>query len=320
MAWKAFWFDKNWALQKLNFPSLPLESDPVFLVGLWRSGTTYLHELLASHPTFYTPQTWQCFGASNFLTTGKPLRDQIVTRPMDHHVISNTSPQEDEFALMSLGIPSAYLGFFRPDLLDQLHYVLNPDFWLQEAGDNWGDEWLRFLQLLPHEPNQRLLLKSPNHLFRLPALTRMFPNAKWIYIFRDTDACLDSNRKMWQAMFDEYAVTLRSPASIDSFLQSACIGADNTLEWAMNHSENLDFISISLQELSQSPLDTLARLSDFLGIASGHDWTTALSRLAPPATSPSSINVTSSKTKELEASVEMLRNRHSQMKVLLGGR
>jgi hypothetical protein len=236
MAWHAFWFVKNWALQKLNYPSLPLVIDPVFIIGLWRTGTTYLHELLADHPAFYTPQTWQCLGVSNFLTRGFPSRNRSVERPMDHHIISTTSPQEDEFALMALGVSSAYLGFFRPDTLDQLYYVLSPDYWLFEAGDNWGDEWLRFIQMLPHEPKQGLLLKSPNHLFRMPALARMFPNAKCVYIYRDTDACLESNRKMWHAMFNEHAVTVRSPASVDSFLQSACIGAVAALEWAASQS------------------------------------------------------------------------------------
>jgi len=313
MAWQAFWFDKNWALQKLNYPSLPLAADPVFIVGLWRSGTTYLHELMADHPAFYTPQTWQCFGVSNFLTTGIPSRNQAVERPMDHHIISTTSPQEDEFALMALGVPSAYLGFFRPDALDQLHYVLNPDYWLQEAGDNWGDEWLRFLQMLPHEPNQRLLLKSPSHLFRMPALVRMFPNAKWIYIYRDTDACLESNRKMWRAMFNEHAVTARPPASVDSFLQSACIGAVAVLEWAASQDRGVDLMAIDLRELSEAPVDTLVRLSDFLGIAAGHDWTPTVSRLVPHISCQRPVDAIGSKIPRLQASAELLKNMHAQL-------
>jgi hypothetical protein len=318
MAWQAFWFDKNWTLQKLNYPGRSLPAAPVFIVGLWRSGTTYLHELLADHPAFYTPQTWQCFGVSSFLTTGLPSRSRAIERRMDHHIISTISPQEDEFALMALGIPSAYLGFFRPDVLDQLHYVLSPDYWLKEAGYAWGDEWLRFLQMLPHAPNQRLLLKSPNHLFRMPSLAGMFPDAKWIYIFRDTDVCLESNRKMWHSMFKEYAVTMRPPASMDSFLQSACVGAAAALEWATNHCKEGDLMTIDLRELSDAPIDTLVRLSDFLGIAAGHDWTKAVSRLAPAPSARRGTTRICFNSPGLQASADRLKSSHAKLSMVFG--
>src|SRR5210317_1805419 len=37
-----------------------LESQPVFILGHWRSGTTLLHELLAADPSHMAPTTYQC--------------------------------------------------------------------------------------------------------------------------------------------------------------------------------------------------------------------------------------------------------------------
>src|SRR5437764_13792212 len=47
----------------------PLEQPPVFIIGHWRSGTTYLHELLELDDRFTTPNTYQCFAPRHFLMT-----------------------------------------------------------------------------------------------------------------------------------------------------------------------------------------------------------------------------------------------------------
>ena len=40
---------------------------PVFILGHYRSGTTYLHELLSNDPGFASPNRFQAFNPSTFL-------------------------------------------------------------------------------------------------------------------------------------------------------------------------------------------------------------------------------------------------------------
>ena len=46
-----------------------LREPPVFVIGHWRSGTTYLQELLSLDPRHAAPTTLQAYGANHFLVS-----------------------------------------------------------------------------------------------------------------------------------------------------------------------------------------------------------------------------------------------------------
>jgi hypothetical protein len=119
LAWHAYWFEHNWRATAQRLDAHPLPEDPVFILGFWRSGTTVLHELIAAATRWTTPRTWQCFHPSTCFLTGPPARAAAADRPMDRGRIATFGPQEDEFALLLLGEPSAYRGFIDPRRLDE---------------------------------------------------------------------------------------------------------------------------------------------------------------------------------------------------------
>src|SRR5215467_9656387 len=51
---------------------------PVFLLGFWRSGTTFLHELVCCDPRFGFPSTYACLNPAQFLVTEQWVRKQRV--------------------------------------------------------------------------------------------------------------------------------------------------------------------------------------------------------------------------------------------------
>ena len=161
----------------------------MFIVGHWRSGTTYLHELLTCDDRFATPTTYQCFAANHFLLTDGWLPRLIwflvpSRRPMDNVQVGWQAPQEDEFALCSLGIPSPYLRIAFPnDSVDYLRYldmqgVDDPTLQAWQAALRW------FLQSMTYATGRQLVLKSPTHTARLGILAQMFPRAKFLHIVR----------------------------------------------------------------------------------------------------------------------------------------
>src|SRR5262249_18962829 len=94
-------------------PGGPLRDGPVFVLGHWRSGTTLLHELLARAPRHAAPTTFDCLSPHPFLLTRSWLpallrRFAPRRRPMDNMAAGWDRPQEDEFALCLLGLPSPY--------------------------------------------------------------------------------------------------------------------------------------------------------------------------------------------------------------------
>jgi hypothetical protein len=89
---------------------------PLFILGIWRSGTTHLHNLLAQDDRFAYPTTYQVSYPHTFLTTERIYARFLglflpKKRPMDDVAFGFAEPQEDEFALCSLtgrAVPMAW--------------------------------------------------------------------------------------------------------------------------------------------------------------------------------------------------------------------
>jgi hypothetical protein len=87
---------------------------PIFVLGHWRSGTTFLHDLLACDPAHGYPTTYQCFFPNHFLLTGGAVRKWFNVflpkrRPMDNVPVGVDRPNEDEFAFANLGMGTHYI-------------------------------------------------------------------------------------------------------------------------------------------------------------------------------------------------------------------
>jgi omega-hydroxy-beta-dihydromenaquinone-9 sulfotransferase len=98
----------------------PIKDGPVFIVGHWRSGTTLLHELLVLDRRHNYPTTYQCMAPNHFLITESYVSRWLgfvlpKSRPMDNMTTGWDKPQEDEFALANMGLPTPYLTIAFPN-------------------------------------------------------------------------------------------------------------------------------------------------------------------------------------------------------------
>ncbi len=76
---------------------------PVFIIGHWRSGTTYLHNLLSLDKNFGYCTTFHSVIPGAFITGEKVLKPIVSssipeTRPMDNVPMGADLPQEEEYA------------------------------------------------------------------------------------------------------------------------------------------------------------------------------------------------------------------------------
>ena len=81
--------------------------DPVLIVGVHRSGTTHLHNLLALDPQFTVPRNVSVLNPFGALVMGwfiTPLLGLFMTlrRPMDAMRVHLFSTQEEEFAIAGM--------------------------------------------------------------------------------------------------------------------------------------------------------------------------------------------------------------------------
>ncbi len=252
--WNRPFFDWNLAMQRKLLPPVPLRQDPAWILGLWRSGTTALHEALMARADLCTPRTWQCMAPATFGITGRPRQSVQRPRPMDDLSIGTESPQEDEFAWLLLGGDSAYRSFIDPSRLTELVHTLEPATW---EADPWPAEqaWRDFLGQVSAQDGgrRRLLLKSPNHTFRARGILRRFPASSLVWITRDPAEIVESNQKMWRSMMALYALRPLPAKALDDFLALALANAAAMLDELCARCSKKQLVVVQQVDLKSNP-------------------------------------------------------------------
>jgi hypothetical protein len=182
-----------------------MEHAPIFIIGHWRSGTTLLHELMSLDERHTSPTTYECFVPNHFLISAWFVRHLTFLlprqRPMDNMVVGWDRPQEDEFALCNMGLPSPYLKMLFPNEPEPYAEYLDLEGITPDARKRWQDGLKWFFQRVTARDNRRMVLKSPPHLGRIKALLEVFPDARFVHIVRDPYVVFPSTINLWKAHY-----------------------------------------------------------------------------------------------------------------------
>lgn len=276
--WRGFWYDLGLGLarrdQDPHVPPFPDGDGLLFIMGFWRSGTTILHELLASAPGWGAPRTWQCMDPLAAYRGVGPSRESSIPRPMDDLAISTHSPQEDEFALLSLGVPSPCLGFLDPRRLPSLLPILEPTYWDSPERGSWTETLASFLGACRRGQDIGMVVKSPPHVFRAPALARRFPKARFVWILRDPLDVWLSNLKMWKAMVHRYGLWDAPEGVLETFLDAALQAYRKVLVELEAAGTLGRSLVLSYEELVANPSPGLRALAGLMGLdeQTSADW------------------------------------------------
>jgi hypothetical protein len=163
---------------------------PLIILGIWRSGTTHLHNLLAQDDRFAYPNTYQVFYPHTFLTTEKRNARLIGyflprKRPQDNMVLGIGEPQEDEFAFCSLTGRTFTIAWAFPRRAEQYGRYLTLRKVSGAEVAEWQSALAFFVQKLSFKYGKPLVLKSPGHTCRIKLLLELFPQAKFVHIHRN---------------------------------------------------------------------------------------------------------------------------------------
>lgn len=170
---------------------------PLFVLGIWRSGTTHLHNLLAVDDRFAFPNWYQTAYPHTFLST-EALASRTAgifvprQRIQDNMRFGFSLPGEDEFALATATARSIMLSWVFPRRAE--HY----DRYLTFAGvpeaeiAEWKAALLKLVKKLALKYGKPIVLKSPGHTARIRLILEMFPDARFVHIHRDPYAVFQS--------------------------------------------------------------------------------------------------------------------------------
>ena len=202
--------------------ALPLKQPPVFVIGHWRTGTTFLHDLFSEDPNLAYPTTYECFFPHHFLLTENTLPKVMKVllpkkRPQDDVPVGFDRPQEEEFGMLMLGEGTPYVTHawprFGPADSDYLDFK-----GVSEADKKkWADAymWLYRRLALKHG-DKPLVMKTPANAARLKLLTKLFPDARFIYLSRNPLKVFPSTVKLWRALYSTQG--LHNPPYLDGWL------------------------------------------------------------------------------------------------------
>ena len=181
-------------LEKLRFDKKIKGTEikpPIFIIGHWRSGTTYLHNLLSQNPNFAYPTTFQTVTPGVFLGSEKLIKPMVEaslppTRPEDNVPLGADLPQEEEYAMGNLCPYSFYNGWCFPRKMNFYYKFVCMDEVPQRAVEEWKEIYIYYLKKITFANNgKQLVLKNPSNTARIKLLLEMFPDAKFVHIYRN---------------------------------------------------------------------------------------------------------------------------------------
>jgi hypothetical protein len=180
---------------------------PIFVVGLPRTGTTFLHRLLSLDPAARAPRTYELFdpvprnaadpakdrkGRIKFVQAAINKLETVVPHFSQIHELGADLPEE---CMMSIGMDI-------PMLFATFHVLIQPpcDSYKWKSGQAYKN-YARVLQLLQHQAKEakdaalmdkRWTLKCPVHLGLLPFLSEGFPDATIVWTHREPTQAIAS--------------------------------------------------------------------------------------------------------------------------------
>lgn len=168
-----------------------LPQPPLFILGHWRSGTTFLHNVLSQAPNSGYLTTYHSLFPNNLSTRFliRPFLSSLMPkkRPSDNVELNVRYPQEDEFALSMLN-PNAYYYFFMfpqnyPEIYDK---SLRQKGMTEKEKTQWKKNY-EFLvkKALMNSKAEQIIFKNPVNTARPKLLLELFPDAKFIHIHRN---------------------------------------------------------------------------------------------------------------------------------------
>jgi len=199
--------------------NVEIKNPPVFLLGHWRSGTTYLHNLLSIDNRFGFFSTFHTYLPGVFLGYEKLMKPIVASsipdkRPMDDVKMDADFPQEDEYALGAFSPYSYYHGWCFPKNMD----FYNRFVCFNDVSKKYIEDWKKVYTYLIKKVTLKvegkpLVIKNPSNTGRIKLLLEMFPDAKFVHIQRNPYHVFLSMMRFMRIVIPLYCV--QNPPRID---------------------------------------------------------------------------------------------------------
>jgi protein-S-isoprenylcysteine O-methyltransferase Ste14 len=248
-----------------------VEESPIFIIGHWRTGTTLLHELLALDRRHACPTTYACLAPRHFLVSRCLVTWWLgllmpKRRPMDNMRVGWDRPQEDEWALCTMGVPTPYAAVAFPRRLP--HHPEHADLkgLGPKARRRWKRDFLWFLRCVSVASPKRLVLKSPLSTSRIEILLEMFPRARFVHVVRDPYSVYPSTVRLWTRLAADHGLQGLPAEGFEEFVLAGLESMYRSFESARHALDPRRLCEVRYEDLVADPVGQMQRIYEELDL------------------------------------------------------
>jgi len=263
------WFERAFVLPRARKKS---PKEVVFIVGHWRGGTTFLHNLMcqAENASFVTTfqTSFPNFMGSKWLFG--PIMKAIMPskRPSDNVKLAVDFPQEEEFALGGINPHSYYRYMYFPKhykkyYSEATHFMGLTD---DEKHDFVRDYKDVLHKALLNKPGEVLVVKNPINTARIKFLHKEYPNAKWIHIYRNPYTVFRSTLKFFNELLPTLWFESVSSDFIQQMILETYVKLHKDYDAALVDIPGLNLVELKFEDFEQDPVGNLKSIYDTLGL------------------------------------------------------
>lgn len=236
---------------------------PIVITGLFRTGTTYLHNVLAADPTNRTGTMWEFghpVGRQRDLLGDERWRrwrgghevamnEIMIPEQAEAHLVTVNAYEEDFFLLENdMAIMKFFVG------LGAFDYAMRMLDWDMVEPYRWHKRQLQILWA--QRSAKRWLLKCPWHLWNLQALLTVYPDALVIQTHRELVDAIGSQCSLSARIASKFRRTLDLHDVGRFWLEFSCLGIERGLR-ARSVVPASQIYDVRLEDLRAAPLEVI---------------------------------------------------------------
>jgi hypothetical protein len=246
---------------------------PIFVTGLPRSGTTFLHSLAAMDPANRAPLCWQTICPYPPLRSAKGSDNRRNRVAVQLRTFERLTPGIGQLHPLSADAPQECTDItaqiFESLRFDTTHHIPSYQRWLEAKGHL--DAYCfhkRFLQHLQSQSGAgQWFLKCPDHVFAFDAIDAVYPDARFVFVHRDPLSVLPSVAKLTallRAPFTRGLDRLQIGRQVSGrWVQGARLIVERCRRWDGARDR---IFHVHYEDLTAKPLDVMAALYDRFGL------------------------------------------------------
>lgn len=254
---------------------------PIIVLGLGRTGTTYLHRLLSQDSEAYGPPAWQVWRPLP-RTSGPDRRRDITIRALVG--LRQLAPDLDVKHYQDADEPEECYHLLDPSLRAPGLSMLCPAWgyfdWVRKQDLSPAYQMYRqYLQVIQKEvPGRRLTLKAPLHTPYMDRIIAEIPNALFVQTHRDPVQAAGSLASLMLSMFGLTSPQVKAKELGAVALELMRWTAERTIEQRNN--ADLPVADVQYTDLIQDPVATVRQIYEVHRLTWTKEVATAIANAA----------------------------------------